>query len=214
MLNSAEVKRLFYFYNMCQPSLTQNMVKRHSDVLFFAGEMLVSRGTSQKLVGHSSKIMQIPHGTTGVCCCATTMRLLGAGGPRPGETVDSWTARQIGRRWRRLQVTTGNGQEERGPALGSPETRFSPKGGVYAVSPGRSPALQEGGVDRLVQEQVCLIPGLETLTRDNPIALGNIELVLKAAFDGGFYPDEPGGAENRRELERLVPVIADLGEIV
>ena len=67
----------------------------------------------------------------------------------------------------------------------------------------------------MVQEQVSSIQGLDAFVRGNPEALEEAQRVINAAIACSFSPGaEPGGTEKRRELDRLVLMAADLGEIV
>lgn len=64
-------------------------------------------------------------------------------------------------------------------------------------------------------EQVFSSAGLDALTRGNPGALEQVQLTIAVAANARFSPDaDGGGTENRWELDRLVSMVADLGDIV
>lgn len=137
------------------------------------------------------------------------MRLFDIGGPRSGESLHSWKARQQ----QQQQATTGGGQEKP-PVPRAPELRVPLEGGRDAVFSGPTPLLQEDGdAARLFQEQVSSSAGLDVLTRGNPGALEEVQRAINA--NARLSPEAAlGGTENRRELARLVTMAADLGEVV
>ena len=104
-------------------------------------------------------------------------------------------------------------EEGKVPAPRYPILPLPLEGGGNAGTP--SLHQKEGDADRLVQEQVSSIQGLDAFTRDSPEALEEVQRVVKATIAYTFSPDsEPGGTEKRREVDRLVSMASDLGEVV
>lgn len=67
----------------------------------------------------------------------------------------------------------------------------------------------------VLNEQVSSSAGLDALTRGNSGALEEVQLTITAAANARLSPDaDGGGTENRWELDRLVSMAADLGDIV
>lgn len=88
--------------------------------------------------------------------------------------------------------------------------------GGNTVSSGAAPQPHENpGADILFHKQVSSSAGLDALTRGNPGAQEEVQCAINAAANARFPLDkELGGMENRQELDRLVAMAADLGEIV
>lgn len=64
----------------------------------------------------------------------------------------------------------------------------------------------------MVQQQISSIPGLDSFSKENPEALGDVQRVIKAmAARRLSLGAEPGIAG---ELDRLVPMVPELVDIV
>ena len=95
--------------------------------------------------------------------------------------------------------------------------RLSPsQGGVAgAESPRRSSPFQEGHHAGLsFRAEISSLPGLDKLTGDNPDALEDIQRLTEALAGGLFSRDaERGVSNNLKELDMLVTLASDLGEM-
>ncbi|CAM9483769.1 unnamed protein product [Ectocarpus sp. 12 AP-2014] len=168
-----------------------------------------------------------------------------SGGPAKGEELDSWRERIRSKRETKPQTLKGDikeedapvpptsppqvllpqhqqagegdEKEEDGPApLDSPNQRQEVVG-ERVRSPERaslSPGMAEK-VDRLFQAQLSSSAGLDSLIKENPAALEDIQRVLEVPAAGSLYPDdELREIDGRRKLGTLVTMSTALGEIV
>ncbi|CAN0047567.1 unnamed protein product [Ectocarpus sp. 12 AP-2014] len=116
------------------------------------------------------------------------------------------------------QQQTGEGDETEGdpPVLfGSPNQRQEEVGERIrssehvSLSPGKTEE-----VDRLFKVQLSSSAGLDSLVRENPEALEDIQRAINASAAGSFYfDDELSEMERRRKLGTLVTVSNALGEV-
>ncbi|CBJ28474.1 Hypothetical leucine rich repeat protein [Ectocarpus siliculosus] len=166
------------------------------------------------------------------------------GGPRDGEGLDSWRTRvrfeqrtkprtlkgdQRGKDApvppppaptvllpQQQQIDAGDETEEDAPVLlDSPNQRQEVVAGS-ANSTGRASTSPEKAeeVDRLFRAQLVSSAGLDSLIRENPAALENIQLAIERQVAGSFYPDnELGDMQSRRNLGTLVTMSTALGEV-
>ncbi|CAN0327751.1 unnamed protein product, partial [Ectocarpus fasciculatus] len=117
------------------------------------------------------------------------------------------------------QQETGEGDdnEENAPVavLGSPTQREA-TAGEQAVSQERASSFPEqAGMDRLFRAQLLSSAGVDSLVRQHPKAMEDIQRVLEAQVAGSFSPDhERGDMERRRKLGTLITMSTALGEVV
>lgn len=143
---------------------------------------------------------------------AVRLRLVDTGRPKGHESLDAWRSRL-----REQQVAAvGHEQEKQHAGPRARKLHVPPEGKVKAVSFGPTPLPKEdGGSYRLLHEQFSSSAGLDVLMTGNPGALEEVQRAINAAADAGVSPDaELGGTENRRKLDRLVKISAQIGEIV
>ncbi|CAN0264269.1 unnamed protein product, partial [Ectocarpus fasciculatus] len=107
--------------------------------------------------------------------------------------------------------------EENAPVavLGSPTQREATVG-EQAVSQGyASSSPEQAEVDRLFRAQLLSSAGVDSLIRESPEAMEDIQRVLEAQVAASFSPDhERGDMESRRKLGTLVTMSTALGEVV
>ena len=138
-----------------------------------------------------------------------------AGGPRSGESLTSWKARQL----EQQQTTMANRQEEKAPALRAPGLDFPLAGGGReenaVLHPGLVASSQDGKDADLLLQEVISSTGLNTLTKGNPEGLQEVQRVIKAALAGISSPAAKlDGKQKRQEVDRLLAMATDLSEIV
>ncbi|CAM9958270.1 unnamed protein product, partial [Ectocarpus fasciculatus] len=88
--------------------------------------------------------------------------------------------------------------------------------GKQAVSQQRaSSSPEQAEVDRLFRAQLLSSAGVDSLVRQNPEAMEDIQRILEAQVAGSFSPDhDRGDMERRRTLGTLVTMSTVLGEVV
>ncbi|CAN0058079.1 unnamed protein product [Ectocarpus sp. 6 AP-2014] len=166
------------------------------------------------------------------------------GGPRDGEGLDSWRTRvrfeqrtkprtlkgnQRGKDApvplppaptvmlpQQQQIDAGDETEEDAPVLLDSPNQRQEVVAESAISPGRASTSPEKAeeADRLFRAQLVSSAGLDSLIRENPAALENIQLAIERQVAGNFYPDnELGDMQSRRNLGMLVTMSTALGEV-
>ncbi|CAM9150683.1 unnamed protein product [Ectocarpus sp. 8 AP-2014] len=167
------------------------------------------------------------------------------GGPADGEGLDSWRERmQLDQRTkpqtlkdyqkeegapvppprsppvllpRQQQIYEGDEKEEDAPVLLGSPTRGQQVVGESAIWPEHA-SLSPGKakeVDRLFRAQLSSSARLDSLIRDKPEALEDIQRVIGSPGGGSFYFDyELSDMERRRKLGTLVTMSTAIGEVV
>ncbi|CAM9783629.1 unnamed protein product, partial [Ectocarpus fasciculatus] len=144
------------------------------------------------------------------------------GGPAEGEGLDSWKARIRG-------DIDHQEEDDDVPAFESvPSSRVSFMGRWQAQTgeddeikqdasvPLSTPnqRQEEAEVDRSFRAQLSSSAGLDSLIRENPEALQDIQRVMEAHVAGSFHADdELSSMEGRRKLGTLVTMSTALGEV-
>ncbi|CAM9346554.1 unnamed protein product [Ectocarpus sp. 12 AP-2014] len=114
------------------------------------------------------------------------------------------------------QIVEGDGKEQDAPVpLGSPNQRQDAVGErVPSPEYGSSSAEKAEEVDRLFRAQLSSSAGLDSLMRENPEAMEDVQQVIEAQVSGSFYvDDELSSMEGRRKLGTLVTMSTALGEV-
>ncbi|CAM9449685.1 unnamed protein product [Ectocarpus sp. 8 AP-2014] len=165
-------------------------------------------------------------------------------GPKDGEGLDSWRARMRLQQKTKPRTLNGDQREEDAPVPQPPTppvllrpqleegksdkskeddpvpigslNRKEEVGGERTRSPERA-SLSPGKakeVDRLFRAQLVSSAGLDSLIRENPEALEDIQRVIEATTARRIYPDdELSDMDGHRKLGTLVTMSTALGEV-
>ncbi|CAN0209999.1 unnamed protein product, partial [Ectocarpus fasciculatus] len=158
------------------------------------------------------------------------------GGPAKGESLESWKAwlrrEQENQREANVpvpppslppvvpsqqqEIGEGDDNEENTPvALRSPTRREETVEEQAVSQEHASSSPEQAEMDRLFRAQLLSSAGIDSLVRQNPEAMKDIQRVLEAQVAVSFSPDhERGDMERCRKLGTLVTMSTALGEVV
>ncbi|CAN0057944.1 unnamed protein product, partial [Ectocarpus sp. 6 AP-2014] len=167
-------------------------------------------------LGYLRALSEFEFGSTGLKAFLRRGNRL-TGGPAYGEGLDSWRERLAPKHKTKLQIFRGDRMEKDAPVPPGSRNGRHEAVGERVRSPEHASLSPEKAeeADRVFKAQLSSSAGLDSLIRENPGALEDIQRVIEASVAGSVSADnELSDMQSRRKLGTLVNMSTALGKVV